>query len=305
MALTYGQISAITTNKIIPKAVDNIFKSIPLMSRMKKKMKLEDGGLQIQQPLNYAQASAVQWYQGADTLDTSDNEVITAAVFDWAQIHATVSVTRRDELKNMGDSGKLNFVKTKVEIAEKSIRDTIATALFNSGTDPKAIVGARTFGSTSNTYGGLSQSTYSWWQSNVDSTTTTLSLSAMQSSWGSASINGEPPSVVICTQANYDRVYALLQPQQRFMDSETADAGFSTLQFNGVPLIADSKCPTGYIFYFNEDYLELYMHKAENFRFEDFAKPINQNVQVAHIYAAMVFASSNNRMHAVMSGITA
>lgn len=305
MALTYDQISAITEKKFIPKAVDNIFKSIPLMQRLQKKMKKLDGGTSVIQPLNYAQQSAVGWYSGADTLSNVDNDVISGAEFNWAQIYASIPITRRDELKNSGDAAKLNFVKSKVQIAEKSIRDTVAAGLYNAGTDSKAIVGARTFISTSATYGGISQSTYSWWQSNVDSSTTTLSLSALQTQWSNASINGESPSVVVSTSANYDRLYALLQPQQRFMDSETAEAGFTSLMFNGAPFIMDSKVPTSHILMFNEDYLELYVHKDENFRFEPFMSPINQNIKVAHIFAALVLASSNNRMHAGLTAIAA
>jgi hypothetical protein len=275
------------------------------MSRLQKKMKKLDGGLSVMQPLNYAQASSVGWYSGADSLNCADNEVLSSAEFQWAQIYASISISRRDELKNSGDAQKINFVKSKVQIAEKSIRDTVASAVYNAGTDPKAIVGLRAAVNTTSTYGGISQSSYSWWQGNVDSSTTTLSLSALQTQWSNCAINGDSPTVALSTSANYDRLYALLTPQQRFMDSETAEAGFTSLTFNGVPFIMDSKCPTGYVFLLNEDYLELYAHKDENFRFEAFQQPINQNVKVAHIFSMMVLASSNNRMHAALTAITA
>ena len=305
MALTYDQISAITEKKFLPKAVDNIFKSIPLMNRLSKKMKKLDGGTKVLQPLNYAQASAVGWYSGAETLNNTDNEVLTAAEFEWAQIYASISITRRDELKNSGDAQKINFVKSKVQIAEKSIRDTVAVGLYNAGTDAKAIAGARAFVATSGTYGGISMSSYSWWQSNVDSTTTTLSIGALQTQWSNASINGESPTVILATTSNYDRLYALLQPQQRFMDKETGEAGFTSLMFNGVPYIADSKCPSNHVLMLNEDYLDLHVHKDENFRFEPFQQPINQNVKVGHIFAMLCLTSSNNRMHAGLTALSA
>jgi hypothetical protein len=305
MALTYDQINAITEKKFIPKLVDNIFASTPLMQRLEKKLKKLDGGTKVLQPLNYAQASAGGWYSGADTLNNTDNDVITSAEFDWAQIYQSISISRRDELKNSGDAAKINFVKSKVQIAEKSIKDTVAAGLYNAGSDPKAILGLRTFVDTDATYAGISQVTYSWWQANVDSTSTTLTIPVMQSLWGSCSIEGETPTVITSTQSNYDRFYGLLQPQQRFMDEATAKAGFTSLLFNGVPFIADSKCPSGHVFMLNEDYLELYVHKEENFRFEPFSSPLNQNIKVAHIFAMMVLASSNNRMHGGLTAIAA
>ena len=74
--------------------------------------------------------------------------------------------------------------------------------------------------------------------------------------------------------------YALLQPQQRFMDSESAKGGFSSLMFNGVPFIADSHCPASHIFMLNEKYLHLFYHPSENFRFEPFSRPLNQNIKI-------------------------
>lgn len=304
MALTYDQISAITEKKWIPKLVDNIFQATPLMQRLSKKIKLLDGGTKVLQPLNYAQGSSGGWYSGPDTLNNNDNDVITAAEFDWCQIYQSISISRKDELKNSGDAAKLKFVQSKVEIAEKTIKDNVATALFNAGTDPKAILGARTFVSTSNTYGGISQSTYSWHQSNVDATTTTLTLPAMQTLWGSCAINGDTPSLLIGTQANYNRFWGLLQPQQRFTSDKSVSAGFTSLMFNQAEFFADSKAPTGYLFYINEDYLNLYMHKDENFRFDPFDSPLNQNIKVAHVFAMMVLASSNNRMHGGFTAIT-
>jgi hypothetical protein len=180
MALTYDQITAITEKKFIPKLVDNIFNSNVLLKKLKAKEKLQSGGDKVLVPLAYAQTSASGWYQGSETLDTTDNEQITSAEFEWKQLYANISITRRDELRNSGDAAIINFVKSKVQIAEKTIRDKLSTAIYNVGTDAKQIQGLRLLLSTSNTYGGIDQSTYTWWQAQVDSTTTTLTLSAMQ-----------------------------------------------------------------------------------------------------------------------------
>ncbi len=89
------------------------------------------------------------------------------------------------------------------------------------------------------------------------------------------------------------------------MDSESAKGGFTSLMFNGVPWLVDPKAPSTHIVGLNEDYLSLIGHKDEWFRFEPFAKPINQNVRVAHIFTMLVLASSNNRMHFAQTALTA
>lgn len=307
MALTYNQISAITERKFLPKMVDNIFDSNPLMQRWKKGEQYEtiDGGTSILQPLNYAQNSAGGWYAGADTLSTTDNDVITSAEYQWVQMYDNISILRSDELKNSGDAAILKFVKQKMKIAEQTGIDRMGTGLYNAGTDPKAIVGLRAMLSTSNTIGGISQTTYSWWQAQVDAATTTLTVGAMAGRMSAARVGSDRPTVITSNSDNWDRYHSLLQPQQRFQDADSAKGGFSSLMFQGIPLIDDSHCPTGYMFFLNEKYLSLFYHKDENFRFEEFQKPVNQNVKVAKIYWMGAFGASNNRMQAALTAITA
>jgi hypothetical protein len=304
--LTWDQISGITEKKFVKKLHNNVFDSNPLLQRLKKKSyeKL-DGGTSIMVPLNYATTTASGWYAGSDTLSTADNENVTSAEYAWRQIYSNITITRKDELMNSGDAQKISLVKSKVQIAEKTIMDTMGTAIYNDGTTLNALVGLRAIVGTTSTIGGISQSSYSWWQGQVDSSTTTLSLASLQTIFNSCSIDSDQPTVMVATRANYNRLYALLQPQQRFQDSETAKAGFSSLMVNGVPFLADSHCPSGHVFILNENYLHLFAHKDEDMRFEPFIKPINQNVKAGKIYWMGSFGSSNNRLHGKLSAITA
>lgn len=305
MALTYDQISAITLKKYIPKMYDNIFDSNPLLMRHRKKSyeKL-DGGTSIMIPLNYAVPTATGWYQGADTFTTTDNDVVTSAEYQWKQLYTNISIQRSDELKNSGDAQILNFVKSKVKIAEKNMLDLLGTGIYSNATDPKSIIGLRQIVGTGNTVGGISQTTYSWWAAQLDTTTTTLSLPAIQAKSNLASIDNNKPSVYPTTRTLYNSYMALLQPQQRFTDAETANAGFMNLLFQGAPVIPDSHCPANHFFGLNEDYIHLFVHKDEDMRFEPFAKPVNQNVKLAKIYWFGAYGSSNNRLHMLLNAVT-
>lgn len=305
MALTYDQISAITQAKIMPKMVDNIFDSNPLLQRAKKKFYEKcDGGTEIRQPLGYAQAATGTWYSGADSLDLTDSDVSTACVYQWKQIYEPVAINRLDELKNSGDSAVLKHVANKVKIAEKSIEDKLGTGLYNAGTTSKAILGLRHIVATSNTVGGISQTTYTWWAAQVDSTTTALSLPKMQERDQACTIGNDGPSVIMTTRALYNSLWAQFQPQQRFQDKATANGGFSSVMFNGKPVIVDSHCPASHMFFLNEDYLHLWYHPDEDFRSTKFESPLNQNIKVMKIFWAGAFGSSNNRMHGLMSALT-
>lgn len=305
MALTYDQISAITEKYYVPKLEDNIFDSNPYMRRIKQRSLVKiDGGTQVMVPLEYAVNGAGGWYSGADTLDTSDTEVITAADYSLKQIYENISIKRSDELKNSGDAAKLNFVKSKLKNAEKSMIDRIGTGLYSDGSTAKSIVGLRDFCATDQTVGGIDQSSYSWWQSNVDSSTTVTSMSALQSQWNAAVVDNMAPTVALTTRAIFNYYYALLQPQQRFTDSDSAKGGFSSLMFNGIPVLADSHCPASHFFFVNEDVVKMYVHKDEWMRFVPFSEPLDQNVRLAKIYSMLAFTSGNNRLLACLSALT-
>ena len=305
MALTYNQLTGITRKKFIPKLVDNIFDSNALLQRAKKKWyeKL-DGGERIMVPLEYAKLTASGWYSGADTLSTTDNDSITAAEYLWRQLYVNISIRRDEELKNMGDSQAVNLVKGKVKGAEKQMADLLGIGLYNNGTTTDAIVGLRDIVATDQTVGGISQTTNSWWQGQVDSSTTVLTIAAMQAQFEAASIGNDRPSIIAATRSNYNRYYALLQPQQRFQSEETAKGGFSSLMFNSVPIVSDANCPTSHMFMLNEKYIRFYAHKSEDFRMTDFESPVNQNVKTAKLFWMGALGSSNNRMHAALTAVT-
>jgi len=306
MALSVSQLNSITTEFFLKKLYDNIFDSNPLLMKIKKSGSYvsTSGGTQIYVPLNYATATASGWYSGADTLTTTDNDNITAAAYSWASLYAGVSITEEDELKNSGDAAQLSLLKSKMQIAEKTLADSLGTGLFSDGTDSKSIVGLRDIVAVDQTVGGISQSTYSWWQGQVDSTTTATSISALNSNYQNCVVDSEKPNYCTTTRTLWNAYYALLQPQQRFQDDDTAAGGFQNLMFNGAPVVHDSHCPANHWFNLNLNHLKLFYHPSRNMAFEPFQKPINQQVKVSRILWMGALGSTNNRLHGKLSALT-
>lgn len=307
MALSIDQLNAVTEKYYVKKLRDNIFDSNPLIKKLMESgsYKSVPGGQSISEQLNYAQTTASGWYQGADTLNTTDNENITAAEFDWCSAYAGVTITDEDELKNSGDAQILNLLKSKMQIAEKTLKDILGTGVFSSGSTPKSIVGLAAIIGTSNTIGGISQTDNAWWQGQVDSTTTTNTISAMNAVYQDCSIDSEKPDMLVGTRSTYNSYYALLQPQQRFQDEQTAKGGFQNLMFNGAPFVHDSHTPSGNILHLNLAHLHLYYHPERNISFEKFQKPIGQQVKVSRFLWMGALGCSNIRLQGKQSALTA
>lgn len=306
MALTYDQISSITEKYFVKKLQDNIFDMNPLYNHLKKKsLEKLDGGERIMVPLQYAKLTATGFYAPSDTLSTSDNETFTAAEYLWKQAYVNITIRKIDELKNSGGAQMVNLVKAKSMAAEKTLGDTMSTALYNAGTDSNSFGGLRLIFSASNTVGGIAQGSNSWWVPQNDTSTTTLTLASMQSRWSACTIENDSPDFISTTRTIYDIYWGLLQPQQRFMSEEKAKAGFTSLMFNSTPVVADSYCPANHMMFLNTKYIHVFAHKDEYFAFEPFQKPVNQNLRTAKIYFTGNIGYSNNRMQGVMTALTA
>src|SRR5207244_3609018 len=143
------------------------------------------------------------------------------------------------------------LVRTYFQIAQQEIVEDLGNDLFSDAvTNPKALdglQGAVDNGTVAATYGGLGSrtTTNSFWQpatGALDSTTATLTIPAMQAVFGAAIDGARHPTIIITTQANYNRFSTLVQPQQRFptepmgADEQLAKAGFTNLLFNNVPV---------------------------------------------------------------------
>jgi len=280
---TLTAISSITRKYFFKELVDEITTSNPLLMKLKGRMETVDGGDDIRVPVEIAYTTNAMWYSGDETLSVSGNDQFFALIFSWKQHNVAITISELDRLKNAGSSKVVDVVKSK------------------------SISGARTFLSTSATYGGISQSTESWLQAKMDTSTTTLSLSALQTRYEAASEPPIKPNFATTTETMFNAYHALLTPIQRFTDSKTADAGYANLLFRGCPVVEDSYCPSGYWIFWNLDYVNLYSHSQRTFPGElvDFQKPINQDVAVAHLRWAGEFICKAPRFQGAFTALAA
>lgn len=309
MAVSITAINSITKQAFIPKLVDNVVKSNALLMFMEKNGGMEnlDGGTQINVPVRYARLAARGWYQGSESQISAYNEKKTALLFNWAQYYANITISGLDKLKNSGESKVIDHVRSEVEAAEEDIRDAFGDGLYSNGsTDPKSIIGARAWLSTSATYGGISQSSESWLQSNIDSSTTTMSLGKLQTQYEAAVHGPDKPNLATTTKTLFNSYWSLLQPQQRFSDSDMASAGFKNLLFNGATVLMDEYAPASHFIFWNTKFVKLYSHKDRKFpgQFVDFRKFFDQDAEIATIQWAGALVCSSPRMQSALTALT-
>lgn len=315
MALNYGQITAITEKYFIPKLQDGVYKSAAFIARLSRPEKLLkiDGGTKIIAPIINSKPGSNRYFDDLDVLDSTRTDNITAAEFEWKQIYEPIRVSRKELLMNNGDAAKLNLVKSKVQIAEKSMRDNLSIGIFSDGTaatgalTTKQITGLRAILSESSTYGGIAVADFADWKAVVEdngAVSRALTLPLLQKAFGLATEENDKPTVSLAKQAIYDQLWSLYQPHQRLMSEDMAKLGFkNVLEFNGIPVVVDSHMKDGSIFLINEDYVQLAVHSQENMRKETLEKLETSNSMLMRIFWMGNLICSNRRFQAELADL--
>jgi hypothetical protein len=153
-----------------------------------------------------------------------------------------------------------------------------------------------------NTVGGINSSTYSYWQSKEENTSAALTLAQMSTMYNNVSVGNDHPDTLLTTQTLFEKYEALLQPNLRYTDTKTADAGFQNLLFKAAPVMYDVHCTAGVFYFLNSKYITLVGHSDKWFSQTEFIKPEDTDARYALI---MCYGNLTVRNRAKQGKLTA
>ena len=285
---------------------DNVFTARPLTYALMEKgrIRMLNGGTKIVEPLIYGQNSTVGSYSGYDSIALTPQEGISAAEFEWRQYAASISISGIEEAKNNGEQEIINLLEAKIMQAEESMRESFNTMFFADGTgnSGKDWNGLDNLVESGNTVGGIDSNTYTWWNSYEENTSTALTLAQMATAYNSVSVGNDHPDTLLTTQTLFEKYEALLQPQLRYTDTKTADAGFQNLMFKAAPVMYDVHCNSGTFYFLNSKYITLVGHSDKWFSQTAFISPEDTDARYALI---MCYGNLTVRNRAKQGKLTA
>jgi len=285
---------------------DNVFTARPLTYKLMEKgrIRMLNGGTKIVEPLIYGTNDTVGSYSGYDSIALTPQTGISAAEYEWKQYAASISISGIEEAKNNGEQEIINLLEAKIMQAEESLREGFNQMFFSGGTgnSNKDWNGLGNLVESGNTVGGIDSSTYTWWQSYEENTATALTLAQMSTAYNSVSVGNDHPDVLLTTQTLFEKYEALLQPQLRYTDTATADAGFQNLLFKAAPVMYDEHCTSGVFFFLNSKYLTLVGHSGKWFQQTEFIRPEDLDARYALI---MCYGNLTVRNRAKQGKLTA
>jgi hypothetical protein len=312
-------VTSIARRYILPQITDEIYQSNVLLYRLiNGNKKTIQGGWQIEAPQMYARFNTGGTYSGAQPFDTTPSDTVKNSVWDWKQYYVTWSVDGLTLIKVDSPEAIANFLTLQSQQAKMEMAENLAVGLFGDGlTDPLSIDGLAGIVGTGSTignqnYGGLDRTTNTWWNSSVQgvSSTQTMSLTNLNSSFHEATRGGHHPTLIVSGQDQYNRYWALnaagsnpsvqyvRQPQGH--DQLLASAGFTNLLFNNVPWVVDSHVTQNVVganfsrvYFLNENFLYWAVSPRADFYLRPFMEPVNQDAMVAALLFAVNLICTN------------
>ena len=307
----YNELLSTTLANYRDKLTDNVFTARPLTYWLmdKGRIQTETGGTKIVEQLIYGQNSTVASYEGYEQLSLTPQSGISAAEYDWKQYGASIAISGIEEAKNNGEHAIINLLEAKIMQAEESLREGFNQMFFADGTgnSGKNWNGLGNLVESGNTVGGINSATAGneYWRSYEENTAGALTLLQMATAYNSTSVGNDHPDVILTTQTLFEKYESLLQPQLRYTDTKTADAGFQNLLFKSAPIMYDTHCTAGVMYFLNSKYIKLVGHSDKWFAQTDFVRPENQDARFALIMCYGNLVVSNRKKQGKLTAKTA
>ena len=262
------------------------------------KIKPCDGGEKIYEEVAFAANSNAGSFDGYDTLPTAQQQVFDTAEYAWKQYAVAITISGRERRQNAGTERMIDLVAARIDNARGSLRNKWSTDAYLDGTgnNGKNLTGFAAFlptDPTSGTVGGVSRVNFTFWRSQIKTVTfaTATILANMNLLWVSCLRGTDKPQIALTDNVGYTMFLSALQPNQRFTDASTAEAGFENVKYMSMPVILDGgiggACPASQMFFLNLDYLYWRPHSQLNFASMDEdnegRQPVNQDAVVKYL----------------------
>ena len=281
-----SDIMATTIESRSKKIADNVTNNNALLSKLGKKNKIKtfSGGTKILQELSFAENSNAGWYSGYDILPVGVSDVISAAEFDIKQAAVPVIISGLEMLQNSGKERMIDMMESRIEVAESTMANLITGGLYSDGSAAggKQIDGleaAVPVDPAGAPYGGIDGSVFTFWQNQVSDNLSADGLDPTQIQgfwnelWASMVRGQDRPDLIMADNTVWNAYMGSLQAQQRFSNTDSADAGFATVKFMDADVCLDggiyngdngSGTPAGTAFFLNTNYLHYRPHADRN-----------------------------------------
>ncbi len=289
MAFANPSISDIVATTIDSRSgvvADNVRDNNALLTRLNTKGRIKfwnGGGPSILQELSFQDNSTVMYYSGAEVLNVSPADVISAAQYSPKQAAGAVVINGLEELMNTGEEQMIDLLDARLDILEASLENLIANGIYSdgTGTSGKQITGlqAQVVASpATGVVGGIDRANWTFWRNQTYDFSTDAGASASASNittgfntlYAKTSRGSDVVDLIVLDNAFWGFYMTTLQNLQRFPASpDLAALGFLTAKYMNADVVLDGgiggNIPAKSGYFLNTKYLHWRPHRQRNF----------------------------------------
>jgi hypothetical protein len=281
-----SDIMATTLESRSKKIADNVTNNNAILKRLSEKgnIRTVSGGTYIMEELSFAENSNAGWYSGYDLLPVGVSDVISAALFDWKQAAVPCTISGLEQLQNSGKERMISLLASRMKVAESTMANLIAGGLYSDGSAAggkqlDGLEAAVPVDPTLAPYGGIDGNAFPFWRNAVSDNLAAdgLDPTKIQGLWNvlwSNLVRGQDrPDLIMADTLVWNAYIDSLQAQQRFTNTNSADAGFLSVKFMDADVVLDggiyngnngAGAPAGTAFFLNTDYIHYRPHQDRN-----------------------------------------
>jgi hypothetical protein len=296
-------VSSISERLVMPVITDQVYGGNALFWRWNRANKHSyDGGRHIEAIFITSKFSNGGPYQGFEELDVSPNETEKNGGWDWKYHYVPVSLDAGTLIKMNTTRAAANIITLRWEQARMHMADKLGTGLWSDiVTNSKEIDGLKGTiddGTVATSYAGLTRSTNTYLNSQVDATSATLTWTLLQNMVTNSTQGAHHPTIIMSRKEQYSRFLGLGVGNQRHPvgpsghDEQLLSMGFTNALFETIPWVVDDKVPDGpnssnsRIYFIDEDPFELAIAGGRDFKMRPFQTPTRQDAMVGFLFWA-------------------
>lgn len=298
---------------------DNVSEHNALYRRMTQKgrVRREDGGLSIVEPLDYAENSTYQRYSGYDPLNVAASDVLSAAEFPWRQQATHVTASGLEIRSNSGENRIINLVKSRIKNAQRTMANNLSEDFYSSGSLTNQIGGLQSLISDAGTgtVGGINSSTFTFWQNTVQSaaaplqgggaiTPSATTIESLMLPLYLRTTRGADTVDLIVASEDYFTFFEQSQTSlKRYAPEDNGKGGMISMKYKSADVFFDSAAsgiPSAHMYFINTDYISVVVHQDADMEIMPEMRAINQDAIVIPVIHQCNLTISNRKRQGVL-----
>lgn len=298
-----------STTNLNPELIDGLLRNNPFMQKIKDMGAYETfkGGTFIERLYLADPGVAPTNYYGAELWPVQDIQPLHNWLYEFVQKVLPITFNAREDFTNSGEAKRVDLWEVKFKAVIKTLNNSVNYDLVSDGSEYEQMGGLQFLFPDDPKVGHIGgydrATTPQTWHVAVGVPAASITPATIQSYMGTMvnrlTRNGERPNLIVTDDNLYEMFVESLTEVQRFADSKSADAGFQTVFFRGIPVITiggwqgiglpeDSiplgGAPENHMYFLNMDYIRLMVAEGYDFKCGEPRLAINQDNIIVPVY---------------------